>query len=71
MTATRLDAIFPWFVFAYGTLVTLALGSDRLKALGARLLPEQTWQRLCGHRHLATACLAFGALWILQDLYFG
>ena len=71
MNIETLDQIFPYFVFIYGALVSSVLASDSLSRLAETKLPSELRAQLFAHRPLAAICLWVGALWVLQDLWFG
>ncbi len=69
MTYQELDAIFPYFVFAYGAMVSFVLSSKPLMRLAEERLPNPLLSQFTGHRVLAMVCLWVGSLWILQNLW--
>jgi hypothetical protein len=69
MHIQTLDLIFPFFVFAYGALVTFVLNLPVLMDLAERRLPGTLVQQLAAHRILALVCLVAGAVWSLQNLW--
>lgn len=70
MSVHTLDLLFPYFVFAYGALVTLVLNIPFLVELAEHRLPSELGRQLLAHRWLALVCLVVGALWSLQNLWF-
>lgn len=74
MNIYTLDLIFPFFVFAYGALITFVLSFPQFERLAERLmaqgkLPQQAYQQMKAHRILALICLCIGGLWSLQNLW--
>ncbi len=69
MTPEKLDLIFPFFVFAYGALMTFVLHHPTLVQLAENRLPHAILQQMRGHRVLGLICLAVGAFWSLQNVW--
>lgn len=69
MTIQQLDAIFPYFVFFYGALLTFVLHNDFLTNLAKEKFPPQLVAQMNGHRALALCSLFVGGLWSLQHLW--
>ncbi len=69
MTYQQLDLIFPYFVFAYGAMVSFVLSSKPLMRIAEERLPGPLLSQFTGHRVLAMLCLWVGTLWILQNLW--
>ncbi len=69
MTIEKLDFIFPYFVLAYGFLITLVLHWPRLIERAEGRLPPHMLTQLQAHRGLALLCLVVGAFWSLQNLW--
>ena len=69
MTLEKLDLCFPFFVFAYGAIITLALNSPALRELAEHKLPATVRQQMQAHRALALFCLLAGGLWSLQNIW--
>lgn len=67
MTYKEIDFIFPFVVFGYGAVMTLALNT-RLIDLAESRLKESVITQFKAHRVLGVACLVIGALWSLQNL---
>ncbi len=68
MTISEIDLLFPFFVFAYGALVTFVLHIPALIQLAEERLPPAMLTQIQAHRHLAFICLFVGSLWSLQNL---
>ncbi len=71
MSVHTLDLIFPFFIFAYGALITFVLSAPRLMAIAEDRLPPELKKQLEAHRWLALFCLIAGAAWSLQNLWLG
>lgn len=69
MTPEKLDLIFPFFVFAYGAVMTLVLNTPLLSELAETRLPYAMSQQLKAHRGLGLICLIVGGAWSLQNLW--
>jgi hypothetical protein len=69
MTPEKLDLIFPFLVFAYGTIMTLVLHLPFFVELAERRLPMTVVTQIRGHRVLALICLAVGSVWSTQNLW--
>lgn len=69
MTYQELDFIFPFFVLAYGALLTFVLNSEKLMKIADQKFPQQLLNQMHGHRVLALICLVVGSLWSLQNLW--
>lgn len=69
MDIQTLDFLFPFFVLAYGFLVTCVLSWPQLVQLAEQRLPDQLLKQLMAHRVLALVCLVVGAFWSLQNLW--
>lgn len=69
MTYAQIDAIFPFFVFTYGALLTLVLNNQKLMAIAQEKFPPELLKQMNGHRYLALVSLAVGSLWSLQSLW--
>ena len=71
MDIQTLDFFFPFFVFAYGALVTIALNIPALEKIANEKFPQELLAQLRGHRFLAGICLLIGTVWSLQNLWNG
>ena len=69
MTPEKLDIVFPFFVFAYGAVMTLVLNTPFFCELAEQRLPHNITQQIKGHRGLGLFCLLAGALWSMQNLW--
>ncbi|NQZ01535.1 MAG: hypothetical protein HRT45_12805 [Bdellovibrionales bacterium] len=69
MELQYLDFIFPFFVLAYGALLTFVLHVPALERLAETRLPQHVNQQLQAHRILAVICLIVGGLWSLQNIW--
>jgi hypothetical protein len=69
MDIHTLDLLFPFFVLAYGFLVTCALSWPKAMALAEERLPPLLLKQLAAHRMLGLVCLVIGAFWSLQNLW--
>jgi hypothetical protein len=69
MDLQYLDFIFPFFVLAYGALLTFVLHIPALEKLAETRLPQNFNQQLQAHRVLALVCLVVGAFWSLQNIW--
>jgi len=69
MTIARLDALFPYFCFGYGFLMTVVLSSVRLNRLADERLPSELVANFRAHRGLAVFCLIIGFVWIMQNIW--
>ena len=69
MSIEKLDLLFPFFVFAYGGLMTFVLNNPDLMELAENRMPHTVLQQMRGHRVLALICLGVGSLWSLQNLW--
>jgi len=65
----QIDLIFPYFVFAYGALLTFVLNVPWLVDLADKRLPPDMVGPMKAHRGLALICLIVGGLWSLQNLW--
>ena len=70
MTYKELDFLFPFFVLAYGALMTFTLNSPRLMRLAEERFPQTLVQQMNMHRGLGLLSLFLGAAWSLQNLWF-
>lgn len=70
MTYKELDFIFPFFVLAYGALMTFVLNSPALMRLAEERFPHRMLQQMQLHRGLGVICLLVGAAWSLQNIWF-
>ncbi len=66
-----LDLLFPFFVLAYGLLVSLVLHVPPFCDLVHSRLPEHVAAQLVAHRILGWVGLTVGLLWSLQVLWLG
>jgi hypothetical protein len=71
MSIHSLDLLFPFFVFAYGAMITFVLSMPRLMEIAEKRLPPDLLKQLEAHRWLAMVCLIVGAVWSLQNLWLG
>ena len=62
-----IDAIFPFFIFAYGALVCFAYELPQLKE-SRQKIPPQLIENLMRHQPLARVCLVVGGFWSVQNL---
>ena len=69
MTLSRLDELFPYFVFFYGILIVFVLESGALQKL-ARQQKLINYEGLLAHRGLAWMCFWVGGVWSLQNILF-
>lgn len=69
MTPEKLDFMFPFFVFAYGAVMTLVLHHPFFIELAEQRLPYATLQQMRGHRALGLICLGVGSFWSTQNLW--
>lgn len=69
MNLAYLDFIFPFFVLAYGALMTLVLSLPALEKISEQRLPSHLHQQLQSHKLLGLICLVVGALWSLQNIW--
>lgn len=69
MTHKELDFLFPFFVLAYGALMTFVLNSPRLMRIAEERFPPPLLQQMNMHRSLGIVCLIVGALWSLQNIW--
>ena len=69
MLPEKLDFIFPFFVLAYGAVMTFTLNSPLLTELAETRLPHNVAQQLKAHRGLGLICLIAGAIWSLQNIW--
>lgn len=69
MLADKLDLIFPFFVFAYGALMTFILHSEFFTELAEHRLPPAIYTQMRAHRGLGLICLLVGGFWSLQNLW--
>ncbi len=65
-----LDYYFPWFLLAYGLLITVTLQLPPLQKLAKDVLPTQIQAQLRAHELLAIFSLVVGGLWCLQQTWF-
>jgi hypothetical protein len=70
MTYKELDFIFPFFVLAYGALMTFVLNSTTLMRLAEERFPPKLVTQMNVHRGLGLLSLVLGAVWSLQNLWF-
>ena len=70
LTPAFIDQIFPYFVFIYGSMVTIVLNIPKLLELSEQKLPPSIQKQMNGHRVLALACMCIGFVWSLQNLWF-
>lgn len=70
MRPEQLDFIFPFIVFGYGAIMTFVLNSSLMEIAETRI-PIQLLNQFKAHRNLGVVCLVVGALWSLQNLWFG
>jgi hypothetical protein len=68
MTIHQLDFYFPFLVFAYGLLISIALQIPALLKIADDRLPRHFVTQLKGHSALAWICLIVGSLWSLQNI---
>lgn len=71
MTPEKLDAIFPWFVFFYGVVVTFVLNQESLMKMAEQRMNQVLLQNLENHRMIAFVCLFVGGAWTLQNIWVG
>ena len=71
MTYKELDFLFPFFVLAYGALMTFVLNMPTLMRIAEEKFPQPLVQQMNMHRTLGVICLVLGALWSLQNIWFG
>ena len=69
MTIQQLDFAFPFYVFAYGLIVTFILNQTALLEFAEQRLPLHLIHQLRLHRGLAVTCLVVGGAWSLQNLW--
>ena len=69
MTYQELDFIFPFFVLAYGALLTFVLNVPALMKLAEERFPLPLLKQLNMHRGLALVCLVIGSIWSLQNIW--
>jgi len=69
MSLVFLDFIFPFFVLAYGALITFVLNVPALEKLSQQKLNQHMHNQLQLHRGIAMVCLVVGALWSLQNIW--
>lgn len=69
MTLEKLDLLFPFFVFAYGALITLVLETPFFVDLAENRLPPAVREQLKAHKGFAFFCFVTGALWSVQNLW--
>jgi hypothetical protein len=70
MTYKELDFLFPFFVLAYGAMMTFVLNSPRLMQIAEQRMPQQVLNQMKVHRGLGLISLLLGAAWCLQNLWF-
>ena len=70
MTYQQLDNFFPFFVLAYGALMTIVLNIPALADLAEKKFPPPLLQQMNAHRALAIVSLVVGAFWSLQNIWF-
>jgi hypothetical protein len=71
MTIQQLDFYFPFYVFAYGFILTFILNQAALLEFAEQRLPAHLVGQLKMHRGLAMICLCAGGAWSLQNLWVG
>ena len=71
MSIQLLDYYFPFYVFAYGFIVTLVLNQRFLLEFADQRFPLGLIGQLRLHRGLALTCLFVGGIWSLQNLWVG
>lgn len=69
MTIEQLDLIFPFFVLAYGALVTAVTHIPALIELAETRMPPVLADQLKLHQGLALVCLVVGGIWSLQNIW--
>ena len=69
MTPEKLDLIFPFFVFAYGAIMTFTLHHPKLQELAETRLPYAVAQQMKAHKSLGLICLVVGGMWSLQNIW--
>lgn len=65
----ELDFIFPFFVLAYGALMSLVLNTPFLMELAEKHFPQPLQVQMKSHRVLALICLVVGTVWSLQNIW--
>lgn len=65
----QIDLIFPYFVFAYGALLTFVLNMPVLMRIAEERMAPEMLGPMKAHRGLALICLVVGGLWSLQNLW--
>lgn len=70
MTYKELDFYFPFFVLAYGVLMTFVLNSPGLMKIAEERLTAPLIAQFNMHRGLGLVCLVVGGFWSLQNLWF-
>ncbi|MCB0377961.1 MAG: hypothetical protein KDD33_05665 [Bdellovibrionales bacterium] len=66
----NLDFYFPFFVFCYGLVMSLATSIPHLREVAEKNLPPELSQWFFGHRVLGQICFLVGGLWSLQNWVF-
>lgn len=69
MTIEKLDLLFPYFVLAYGAIMTLVLNIPALSDLAEHRLSPDLNLQLKAHRGFGVLCLIVGGLWCIQNLW--
>lgn len=70
MALQQLDFLFPFVVFAYGSVITATLNLPILHRIAKQNGYEEQWGRMQAHQSLAVCCVLIGGLWSLQNLWF-
>lgn len=70
MTHEALDKIFPFVVFYYGLIMTLALNLPMTQKLAEKYLMPDLLRQMNAHRGLALVCLFVGSFWTLQNIWY-
>jgi hypothetical protein len=69
MNAEKLDFIFPFIVFFYGSLIVFVVETPLFQKLGIQKMQAE-FQKLGAHKTLAWVCFWVGGIWSLQNLIF-
>jgi hypothetical protein len=69
MLPENLDFIFPFFVLAYGAIMTFVLNIPLLSELAEQRLPYNVVRQINAHRGLGLFCLITGSLWSMQNIW--
>ncbi len=69
MTPEKLDLIFPFIMFGYGSLMTMVLSTPFFAELAETRLPYSVSQQIKAHRGLALFCMIAGAFWSMQNIW--